>query len=597
MSEIVRSSIGENPRLEVFQRDNSVAGDDMTRVEETSSALRDAPTLGEYKLISKIGQGGIAEIFKAIQNRLNREVAVKILSSNLSRDPDIVRRFDRESKTIARLNHPNIVHVIDRGFAQGRYYFVMEYIEGASFKEVMASKEVSFLTKIEIVIMVLKALDYAHKNNVIHRDIKPANILIDRHGNAKVADFGIAQIVGSPDEEMTTTGIVMGTMAYMSPEQKISSGKVDSTTDIYAVGVILYEILVGDKPLGDFKMPSELNSKIPRKFDEIIRKCLARDSSDRYQTAVSLKDALLEVMSSQTRKRRDPTSGAIVSVEDILGRCNFLDTIRETKFGSTYLVEGVKTNKLYIIKRHTESGSGLREAKLLAEIEHENIVNVLGAGGDSRKTVIVSEYAPGGSLADRLVRKYKWDEVFEVGRQIATGLSVAHKMGIVHGNLRPSNILFDENETVKLSDFGMPPHYETTKDWYAPPEKCTSMRGDIYSLGVILHQMMLGRMMSYDKNGELQFDEIKLSAPSAVKEMLAKLLSNNCATRYQSADIFLSEWDAFKKEGVQPKPKLATPSSKKSALTSPTHGYFTLALGIALGMGLGLLIVYLTGGF
>ncbi|MCH9032077.1 MAG: serine/threonine protein kinase, partial [candidate division Zixibacteria bacterium] len=537
MSEIVRSSLVENSCQEVLSGGNSAASDEMTRVEDTSSALRDAPTLGEYKLISKIGQGGIAEIFKAIQNRLNREVAVKILSSKLSSDPDIVRRFDRESKTVARLNHPNIVQVIDRGFAQGRYYFVMEYIEGASFKEVMASKEVSLLTKLEIVVMVLKGLDYAHKNGVIHRDIKPANILIDIHGNAKVADFGIAQIVNAPEEEMTATGIIMGTMAYMSPEQKLSSGKVNSTTDIYAIGVMIYEILVGEKPLGDFKMPSELNGKIPRKFDEIIRKCLARESSDRYQTAVSLKDALLEVMSSQTKKRRDPTSGAIVSVEDILGRCNFLDTIRETKYGSTYLVEGVKTNKLYVIKSHTKDGAGLKEAKLLAEIEHENIVNILGAGGDSRKTVIVSEYAPGGSLADRLIRKYKWDEVFGVGEQIASGLSVAHKMGIVHGNLRPSNILFDENETVKLSDFGMPSHYETTKNWYAPPEKGSSMRGDIYSLGVVLHQMMLGRMMSYDKNGELQFDEIKLSVPSAVKEMLAKLLSNNCATRYQSVDI------------------------------------------------------------
>jgi len=597
VSEIVRSSLVENSCQEVMSGDNSAASDEMTRVAENSSALREAPTLGEYKLISKIGQGGIAEIFKAIQNRLNREVAVKILSSKLSSDPDIVRRFDRESKTVARLNHPNIVQVIDRGFAQGRYYFVMEYIEGASFKEVMASREVSLLTKLEIVVMVLKGLDYAHKNGVIHRDIKPANILIDIHGNAKVADFGIAQIVNAPEEEMTATGIIMGTMAYMSPEQKLSSGRVNSTTDIYAVGVMIYEILVGEKPLGDFKMPSELNGKIPRKFDEIIRKCLARESSDRYQTAVSLKDALLEVMSSQTKKGRDLTSGAIVSVEDILGRCNFLDTIRETKYGSTYLVEGVKTNKLYVIKRHTKDGAGLKEAKLLAEIEHENIVNILGAGGDSRKTVIVSEYAPGGSLADRLIRKYKWDEVFVVGEQIASGLSIAHKMGIVHGNLRPSNILFDENETVKLSDFGMPSHYETTKNWYAPPEKGSSMRGDIYSLGVILHQMMLGRMMSYDKNGELQFDEIKLSAPSAVKEMLAKLLSNSCATRYQSVDIFISEWKAFKKEGVQPEPKLVTPSLKKGALTSPNHGYITLALGIALGMGLGLLIVYLTGGF
>ncbi|MEA3296363.1 MAG: serine/threonine-protein kinase, partial [candidate division Zixibacteria bacterium] len=203
--------------------------------------------IGEYVLTGKIGEGGIAEIFRARQESLNRDVAIKILNSTMTADPDIVRRFERESIVIASLNHPNIVHIIDRGIAGGRYYFVMVYIDGTSLREVIDSNRIPLKTKLEMIVQVTKGLDYAHKNGVIHRDIKPANILIDRQGNAMVADFGIAQIIETPEGEMTSTDIIMGTMSYMSPEQKVSSTNVDQTTDIYAVGVILYEILVGKK--------------------------------------------------------------------------------------------------------------------------------------------------------------------------------------------------------------------------------------------------------------------------------------------------------------------------------------------------------------
>ncbi|MCK4632576.1 MAG: serine/threonine protein kinase, partial [candidate division Zixibacteria bacterium] len=183
--------------------------------------------IGDYVITGRIGQGGIAVIFKACQESLNRDVAIKMLSSKLTNDPEIVRRFERESLVVAKLNHPNIVHVIDRGVAGDRYYFVMDYIDGSSLREVIDSVQIPLNTKLEMVVQSLKALDYAHKNGVIHRDIKPANILVDRQGNALVADFGIAQIVGTPDHEMTASDVVMGTMAYMSPEQKLSSTNVD----------------------------------------------------------------------------------------------------------------------------------------------------------------------------------------------------------------------------------------------------------------------------------------------------------------------------------------------------------------------------------
>lgn len=563
------------------------------------SIISGSPTLGDYRLVSKIGQGGIAIIYKAIQMSLDREVAVKILSSKLSSDPEIVRRFDRESRTIARLNHPNIVHVIDRGFAEGRYFFAMEYVEGASFKETLASHEMPLTTKLEVIVMTLKGLDYAHKNGVVHRDIKPANILIDMHGNAKVADFGIAHLVNTPDAEATSSHMVMGTMAYMSPEQKVSSANVDETTDIYAVGVMLYETLVGQKPLGKFKLPSEIDSRIPQGFDRIVERSLATNKTERYQSAVAFKDDLLELTAGQTGAKAQPNVGAAVSgVDSIVGSCRFLDTIRESTHGSTYLVEDNKTKKLIIIKRFNRDNIGLKEARALARMDHPNLVNIIGAGGDANKSVVVMEYAPGGSLADRLVRNYNWREAFTIGQQIAAGLSSAHKSDIFHGNLRPSNVLFDADETVKISDFGSPLHYTSRKNWYSAPEKGVTARGDIYALGVILHQMLFGKTPEYSRHGRLQIEELAADIPERAVEIMRKLLELQSAERYQSCDELLADWKDLSEGKAQV--AMAQPtgvSSPQSLKTSQgtSRGLVMLAIGLFVGMALGIAISYSVG--
>ena len=452
-------------------------------------------TLGEYTLTGKIGQGGVAEIYKGRQESLNRDVAIKILHSKLTSDPEIVRRFERESMVVGRLNHPNIVHVIDRGSAGSRYYFVMEYIDGTSLREVINSDRIHLKTKLDMLVQVCKALDYAHKNGIIHRDIKPTNILIDRQGNALVADFGIAQIVGTPESEMTATDVIMGTLAYMSPEQKTSSTNVDQTTDIYATGIILYEILVGKKPQGRFGLPSELDSSVNKKFDRIILKCLAQEAKDRFQTAVELKDAILEITSGENGSSKTDDFSLLGS-ESFMGKCRYLDTVKETRFGSTILVENRANKRLYVIKKHSRGEAGRKEAQILKSLKHENILAIHGSGGDKKSTVIISEYAQGGSLNDRMVRKYDWEKAFKIALEIASGLDFAHKNNVVHGDLRPSNVLFDSDDVPKISDFGMPVHYDESKkkNWYAPPERKQSRQGDIYALGVILHQLITGRL-------------------------------------------------------------------------------------------------------
>lgn len=514
----------------------------MTQVAEQSKQVK----IGDYILTGKIGQGGIAEIFKARQESLNRDVAIKILFPRFCEDPEILRRFERESEVIARLNHPNIVHVIDKGKAGNRYYFVMEYVDGTSLREVIDSSKIPLCIKLEMVVQMCKALDYAHKNGVIHRDIKPANILIDRQGNPRVADFGIAQIVGTPENEMTSSDMVMGTLAYMSPEQKVSSTNVDQTTDIYATGVIIYEILVHKKPLGRFKLPSEIDSSIPAEYDGIIQKCLAQEAKDRFQSATELKNAILNVIGGGTT-HKETSDYAVADVESFVGNCQFLDTIKETKFSSTILVENKVSKKLYVIKKHTRGEAGRKEAKMLCSLKHKNIINIIGCGGNRKQTVIVCDYAAGGSLAERMVRRYNWSKAMKIGLQIAAGLDFAHKNNIVHGSLRPSNILFDADDNVKITDFGLPIHYDASgkKNWYNPPEHKPSRQGDIYAVGVILHQMIAGRNPTYDTASSLRLDDVAGQIPDDIQKILSKMLAVRVTRRYKSMNEMILDFDDF----------------------------------------------------
>jgi eukaryotic-like serine/threonine-protein kinase len=507
--------------------------------------------IGDYTITGKIGQGGIAEIYRGRQESLGRDVAIKILAANLVTDADIVRRFERESMVIARLNHPNIVHVIDKGKAGGRYYFVMELVDGTSLREVIDSPRINLATKLDMIVQVCKGLDYAHKNGVIHRDIKPTNVLIDRNGNAKVADFGIAQMIGAGETDMTSSDVIMGTLSYMSPEQKTSSTNVDQTTDIYALGVMIYEILAGRKPLGHFKLPTEVNPEIPRGFDTIVLKCLAQEPKDRFQTAVELKDAILNETNGRPVER-STDDFSLSGTETFAGKCRYLDTVKETKFSSTILVENRANKRLYIIRKHSKGEVGRKEAKLLSTLKHPNIITVIGSGGDSRSTVVITEYAQGGSLADRMVRKYDWYEAMQIVVQIAKGLDFAHKNNIVHGNLRPSNVLFDSTDTVKLTDFGMPVHYEsagTKKNWYLPPEHKPSRLGDIYALGVICHQLLTGRIPEYEPvTDKLKLDDLYMQVPQKLEEMVRRLLAMRVSNRTKSCEEILGDWQIIEKE-------------------------------------------------
>ncbi|MCW8139805.1 MAG: serine/threonine protein kinase, partial [Planctomycetota bacterium] len=249
-------------------------------------------TLGQFQIKEELGRGGMAVVYKGYQPSLDRWVAIKTLPAEMSADRDMVSRFHREAEAMVSLNHSNIVQIIDKGQDRGLYYFAMEFVEGPSLKDLLKQETVSMDLLFDICAQVSEGLGYAHKKGIVHRDIKPANILFEKGtGLAKVADFGIARVTNKEMDMITLTAqnVGMGTMNYMAPEQKTDAAAVDHRADIYSLGVMIYEMFTGKLPLGKFKLPSQLNAKLPRKLDEVVSRCLEADPEDRYATMDALR--------------------------------------------------------------------------------------------------------------------------------------------------------------------------------------------------------------------------------------------------------------------------------------------------------------------
>ena len=240
-----------------------------------------------------IGQGGMGAVYKARQTNLDRVVALKILSPQLGDDPTFAERFTREARTLAKLSHPNIVTVFDFGVADSMHYLVMEFIDGVNLRDTIMAIEYNSTKALAVISQVCDALQYAHDEGVVHRDIKPENILVDRNGGVKIADFGLAKLLSPTPEEFTLTGTrqVLGTLKYMAPEQIEKPEQVDHRADLYSLGVVFYELLTGELPIGRFAVPSA-KAEINRRLDEVVLKTLEKEPNERYQQASEIKTAV-----------------------------------------------------------------------------------------------------------------------------------------------------------------------------------------------------------------------------------------------------------------------------------------------------------------
>ncbi len=244
----------------------------------------------QLEILDLVGHGGMGAVYKARQRGLDRMVALKILPPEVGQDPSFAERFAREARALAKLSHPNIVGVHDSGIAGGLYYLLMEYVDGVNLREAIQTKELTPEEAFAIVPQICEALQYAHDEGVVHRDIKPENILLDKRGRVKIADFGLARLLGQAQDNFTLTGTnqVMGTPRYMAPEQMQGSHEVDHRADIYSLGVVFYEMLTGELPLGRFDAPSQ-KVRLDVRVDDVVLRTLQKEPSRRYQHASEIK--------------------------------------------------------------------------------------------------------------------------------------------------------------------------------------------------------------------------------------------------------------------------------------------------------------------
>jgi len=471
--------------------------------------------VGSYRIVERLGSGGMGEVYRAVDTRLARDVALKVLARDMASRPDWLWRFTREAKAASRLNHPSIVTIYDIGESAGVHFIAMEYVPGRTLAQSIPPDGLPPALATRYAAAIASALARAHAGGVIHRDIKPANIMITDEGGLKVLDFGLARFIADEaaserdavtSAAVTRAGVILGSAAYMSPEQ--ASGRaVDARSDIFSWGLVLYEMLSGRRAFREdsrfatmaailHKEPEPLAAEVPLNLREVVSRCLSKDPASRFQNmsaAAAALGASDEAVASEPD--RLPRAGQTVSSYRLLSR------LREEESGIVYKAEDTRLARLVALKVLSRRGSRaaresrklLDEARTASALDHSNIGTVYEAGETADGRVfIATAYYDGGSLQQRLEAGVTLAEAVGFARQTALGLAKAHQRGIVHGGLHPGCLMLTSEGVVKIVDFGLGPT-PAGASW-APPEtgrgEPAGARSDVWSIGAMLRAML-----------------------------------------------------------------------------------------------------------
>jgi serine/threonine protein kinase len=558
---------------------------------EGPSTQADWPTIPGYEILEIIGRGGMGVVYRAQQVSLKRVVALKVIRDAALASAQDRGRFRIEAEAVARMGHPNIVQVYDVGEHQGRPYLAMELVEGGSLERHFAGQVASPTQSADLVRCLARAVYHAHSRQIVHRDLKPANILLVSGGvvstewsagssplttqdsclTPKITDFGLAKRLDSESTGWTQEGAVLGTANYMAPEQAAGrSQDVGPAADIHALGAILYELLTGQSPFqadswtetlqqvlyDEPTPPTRIQAEVPRDLETICLKCLEKLPERRYPSAADLADDLDRFLEGKS-----VTAVPVSDAERLarLARRDGYEIISEIGRGPQSIVYRAQTGPLHqaVALKVFKAGLMGREewearirhgADLWSALVHPQVIAIQRAGWWDGSPYLATEYVSQGSLADKLTgRPYPIPQALQLLEQVGEIVSYLHRQGVVHGNLKPSNLLLAADGIPRVIDLhpsgGMfvgsisrLQDFEASKDAgflaalrYLTPEviqdPTVELRphADVYGLGMILYELLTGRPVFNGDTAQDILEQIRSQDPMPPSQFNSKI--------------------------------------------------------------------------
>ncbi len=522
--------------------------------ERPPPAPRSVERVGDYELLERIAQGGMGVVYKARDTKLKRYVALKMIKSGERADAEDVKRFRREAKAAARLDHPNIVPVYEAGEHAGLLFFAMALVEGKSLAHRLARGPLPPREAAALVRAVAEAVAHAHARGVIHRDLKPSNILLDPDGRPRVTDFGIARCSGVDVSLRTVTGAMLGTPGYMAPEQVAGRlNEIGPASDVFGLGAVLYAALLAQPPFAATNLaetlshvltdgpvpPRQLNPSVPADLEVICLKCLRKRPAERYGSAGMLAEELRRFLGGEALGA--PPSGAVRAggrfgdyelLEELArGSVGVVFKARQRSSGRTVALKMIRAGELAI----PEEVQHLRaESDALARLEHPGIVSVLEVG----EGYYAMEFVEGKRLTKMLARgPLPPESAAKLTREVAEAVAHAHERGVFHNNLGPDNILLDLDGRLRVIDFGAA---KAGRNEAGPAT-------DVEALGRLLHTLLFGHppVPGANLSGRLG-----VSVPNDLKTICRNCLEGGRSRRYATGQAVADDLRRF--EAGQP---------------------------------------------